>query len=170
MEKLILYSTVYPPIMRQALYRGFLLGIVGILSIVLSAIFLNPSVLTQWGFFIFMAGFALMAIGLVPYRHLTRLATKPDILIVKGESHLELHSKGKKVFEISLTCLKQLNYVQLGQSYGIGLWPHTDEAELPQIMLANKQIYAAFGCTYLLPYFSKRSFEEIQEFNHLEDL
>ncbi|MBA3720813.1 MAG: hypothetical protein H0W88_00255 [Parachlamydiaceae bacterium] len=168
MEKLTLYNSVQSSLIRQALLRGIMFASIGIFFIVFSGILINKETLSAWGFPIFFISLSLIAIGLIPYRRLTRLATKPDALTIIDLDYLEFVSKGKMIIEVPLKDILKLDYIEIGNKYGIGLWVRPEKIE--NMILgysycdqSTKKICCQLKCNFFFPYFTKRSFHELND-------
>jgi hypothetical protein len=172
-EVLKLYSSIDSNLMRKTLFKGFFFAFLGFFLILYTGIFFNRETLSTWGFTIFITGMGLMAWGLLPYRQLSRLASKPDEIILVGTDHMEFYSKGKMLFRIPFQMIKKLSYIEQGKLYGIGLSLKSDSVETMICQFPKnlshlvKQTKQKFGTDFFFPYFSQRSFKEMQEWQKM---
>lgn len=149
MNHLVLYSSVHPSLLKKVLFKGFLLGLIGVLIILFSGTFLPPNILKIWGVWVFILGITLIAWGLIPYRKLSRLAAKPNQILV-SKDHLEYYSGGILKMSLLLQTIEKWDFIQQGTMYGIRI-----EIKSKSNDLEKEEIF--------LPYFSKRSFNELKE-------
>jgi hypothetical protein len=164
---LTLYTSLQPSLLRRKLLKGFGFAMIGALIIVLSGTFLDPLKLKKWGFLLFLMSVFLIAYGLVPYRRMTVLTSKPDMLKIVALNYLEFYSKDTKILSIPLKSISNVIFCEDKFAYGIGLILKLDEKEneiypfqssRPQEKFRNR-----FNTDIFFPFFSKRSFKELQE-------
>lgn len=149
-----LYTTIYPHFIKQALKRGIALASIGIF-ILLWGSFQNTQFLTNYGFFIISFALLFIAWGLIPYKRLNQLATTPDHLIIE-QNRLEFLPQGKqeKKVIIAFQSIERIKYFENSTLYGIGI---NFKKKGP------KKWLKAFDCDFFIPYFSKRSFEDLKK-------
>jgi hypothetical protein len=164
---LTLHTSVTTSLLHQTLIKGFFPALLGGLIIVSGGIFLPPSLLNYWGFPVFLAGIFSITYGLLPYRRLTILAGRPDMLKVIGLDSLEFYSKGHKILTIPFKGIKKITYFKNNQFYGIGLVLEPSEREFivcPLELNGKQKKYRQYlNSDIFLPYFSRRSFEEFED-------
>lgn len=162
-------STIYPQIMRKTLFRGVFVGLLGILIIIYAGIAIPEKTLSVWGFPLFMLGIGLLTFGLIPYRRLTRLESKPDELIVTDSNDLEFYSKATILMHIPIESIERVEYLKKNQLYGVGVWLKRNQSSKKVVFHPNFDIAAfqkradRFGADLFFPYFSERSVKELQE-------
>lgn len=158
-EQLKLRSSIKPALMRKALLRGFAWAFVGAVILIFSGAKLSVEELSRWGLPIFALGIACITFGLLPYRRLARLELKPNELIV-GAKDLEWWEKGKKLMTIPLEAIEGIAFVDEDSQYGISLEIRQHPAR--KLIIWDPKLKMP-PLPLLLPYFSKRSSEELAE-------
>lgn len=128
--------------MRRTLWRGTLLAAAGALPILFSGVFLKQDALADWGWLIFLAGMALIALGLIPYRRLCKLEMNPNQLIIKDENFIDYYVKNKLVMSIPIDSIANIDYIEKNQLYGIDI-----------TLKSNKKMF--------LPYFTQRTAQQV---------
>jgi hypothetical protein len=140
-----LRTSIKPELMRRVLFRGSFLGGFGVILMVASGAFLPVPVLSRWGMPIFLLSIGLIAVGMLPYRKLTRLEKNPDEIIISKDEQLVYLRKGKVVFTAPLSSINSCTYVDDESHYGI-------------------KITLKEGQEYFLPYFSERARSQIERY------
>ncbi len=169
-EREIYRSAIRSQLLNHSLKRGAILGGAGALLLIIGGTFLPLSLLKIVGIPLFLTGMALIALGLWPYRQLSRLQLHPHLLQVDAES-LTFKRNGKPLMQIPLTCLEKMDYLEKEDLYGIGIWlkkqsrekikvlqPHFDGAAF---MAHSQQQFE--GCDLFMPYFTEATWKEIRE-------
>lgn len=137
--------------------------------IILGGTLLPLEQLKIWGIPIFFVGIILIAIGLLPYRQLTRLQLKPHELRYDGHFLLFL-KQGKPLFKIAEESVEKIEYVEKETLYGLAIRLKRPLEEKVRV-LQPRFNFAAFasdsaqrfeGCDLFLPYFTKRTCEELK--------
>lgn len=171
---LLLRSSVKSTMKRFVLFRGTFLAGLGAALMLFTGAFLPRGTLALWGLLCFGIGLGLITLGLLPYRRLTRLENKPfEILLSQGL--LSFISKGIKKFSVPFASIEKTGFVDDRHQYGICLWLKKPAQEkvivhdpgFDMAAFQNKS-KAKHGCDLFLPYFSKRSYEEMRDFQDIE--
>lgn len=170
-EQLKLRSSVKPTLMRFVLIRGTILGFIGACLLLYGALFLPAETLKMWGFPILILALILIAVGLIPYRRLTRRERYPDELIVDGSNTIHFNIRGEPTFSIPLQNMERYSYLEKGRLYGLGIWlkqPEKDKIEihnskfdLEKYKLTSQKQYE---CDIFLPFFTQRSYNILNAF------
>lgn len=148
-----MYNSILPSLKRKVLFRGSILGFLGMLVLLWGGIFLPLKELDIWGVFIFFIGGALIALGLVPYRRLCFLERNPHEISVHDNETLQFKKKGKLHLVLPLCHIQKASYFHDEDRYGIGIWVNHPLSNTP----------GETQCLFF-PYFTKRQFEELQTF------
>ena len=144
--ELKLRSTVTSELKKKTLFRGSSIALIGILILAFAYFWVSEATLEKWGWAFFLWGLMFIVWGMLPYRRLTRIEDMPFEIWTSGEGDLEMLCFGKnhrafwKVFTREITGIAYKNDPNY---YGI------------EIMSGGKR--------HFCPYFSKRSFDELQE-------
>jgi hypothetical protein len=161
---------VKPSIKKRALMRGTFSGALGIFLWTFAAIFLEPSSLYIWGWPIFIFGGLLILVGLLPYRRWSRLETSPHELTINEFEELTYYMQKQPVLRVKLMYVEEIAYLDDEERYGIGLWikkPLLEHVDLinPSLNLTlfQEENQKNFFCDLYFPFFSKRSFLELEE-------
>lgn len=139
--------------------------------ILFAGAFLPEQSLKSWGIVVFLFGFGLITLGLLPYRHLMQLEKKPDKIILEENINLSYFTKGKIAFTILIESIAKFAYIEKNSDYGLCIW-----LKNPLLRKINVQ-NAAFdmkafqnrskvmgGCDLFLPFFTRLSYNEIVEY------
>lgn len=172
-ETVVLRSTILPIVMRRSLWMGTLLGGGGVLCLFLGGAFIPLPIMKTWGPWLFLFSLTLITWGLLPYKRLKRLEEKPDTLTIEGLRWIHFSVRGKSLFSIPIDSIEHVNYVDQGRSYGIAI---TLKQPLPKKLVIQdpscdlesvfklKRSLNLHGCDLFFPYFSRRSYESMQEY------
>lgn len=165
-----LRSSIKPALKKSVLLRGTLLGISGLALWLYGGIYLPINVLTVWGWPILILGGVLIIFGLVPYRKLTRVENKPNELILTDLEELNIYVEGIPFLKVDFENIEEMAYLDDEKRYGIGLWIKNPKTKhiiilhpLLDLNLYLKNTQKRYFCDIFLPYFSKRSFQELEE-------
>lgn len=138
------WTTVKPQLLKKVLLQGTALAGCGATILILAGILMPRNTLEIWGVYLFFLSAIFIAVGLVPYRRLQKLETNPDKITLSDDSVLHYHKGDRILFSIPLDHIQSLEWIEKKNIYGITLF------------LKN-------GQSKFLPFFSHRSFQELQE-------
>lgn len=163
-------SSIKRQLLRQVLIKGTILAICGVLILLFAGIFI-PSNWLQWiGPFLIIISLLLITLGLYPYQQLKKLETKPHEITLIDEHHILFSWKQNLRLIIPLNSIDKMEDIELDNQYGIALFLknqglNTIKVSDPNFSLKKfqKLCQEKYGCDLFLPYFSKRSFDLLQE-------
>jgi len=135
------FSSIHPSLKRYLIKRSSLFALPGFFLLLYMGIFLSTSSIERWGIWGFALGFALISCGMIPYRRIIRLETKPHCLTFDKERLCFIHSKKGSV-QFPIDQIDQFYFVERKGFYGI-------------------RLYLRDGNYFLLPYFSKKTFNSL---------
>lgn len=167
---LTLRSSLKPALKQSALYRGTLLAFPGICLLLFGGIFLKETSLALWGFPLMGAGLALITAGLLPYRRLTRLETVPHELLLISDMGVRYSQNRKPCFTIPWSSIAKTAYLDHPDHYGIAIWlerpisRHCTILNSASLDATFKIVQSRDRCDVFLPYFSKRSYQDMLDF------
>lgn len=157
-------TTVSSKVLKDALFKGSALAILGILTLTAAAIFLPAARLQESGSLIFFISILLIAVGLIPYRQLSRLQLNPSRLSFDSE---EIHyfQRGKKILTIPLASLSNWNFIDDPFHYGMTATIQKPPYPLltiyyPREVKKLRKKGAQLGADLFFPFFNRRSYEE----------
>ena len=153
------YSSINPSLMKKALIRSTLLGTAGVLVILVGGTILPTPQLQFWGLPIFLAGLLLISLGLIPHRRLTNLEKNPSELWFDGET-LTFFRERKRIFQIPLSTIDKIEYIEDPQNYGWGIRFKRPLAPLDLKKAASLAAHPFEGSDLFLPYFTERAWKE----------
>ena len=131
-------------LIQRSLFTGFSLAFLGGLGIFAGGILMPLPLLQKWGWLLFLFSLGLITAGLLPYRKLTRLQNKPNEIRVMEQGDLEFWVRGQCKLLLSFGDIERLEYCEKNKDvFGIAVWMKE-------------------GAYFFFQYFSKRSFEELQ--------
>lgn len=138
------FSNIEPRLKRYLIRRSSLFALPGFFLLLYMGIFLSTSALQSWGLWGFAAGFSLISMGMIPYRRVIGLETKPHHLAITDKELRFTHArKGEVVFPFKN--MTKMDFIQRRGFYGIRL--HLND-----------------GSHFLLPYFSQKTFSLINDY------
>lgn len=163
-------SSIKPELLKKTLFRGTMLGGIGIGILIIAALVLPLHILEIWGFPILVCGLLLIAIDLIPYRRLSQLELSPYELHFNGKT-LIFFKKGDALFEIDIHSIESLEYVEKNQIYGWKIRLKRPIENKIRVVAPRAQFETFYSrylqkiedCDLFLPYFSKRSFDELKD-------
>ncbi len=145
--ELKLRSTITPELKQKTLFRGCGIAIIGLLTLGIGYFKVSVETLETWGWAFYLWGLFFIIWGMLPYRKLIRIEDFPFEVWSSESGETEMLSFGKnhhlfwRVFSKDIT---GISYENDSSYYGI------------VIMTGIKR--------HFCPYFSKRSFNELEEF------
>lgn len=154
--------------MRTTLLRGALFSGSGAFIILLGGVLLPLSQLEIWGMPILFTGLLLVFVGMTPYRRLAKLEVNPYVLQIDSEK-LSLNKENRPLFSLFLKHISSLEYIEKKNIYGIAFKIKRPIEESVQIFDARfiaQALKEGIEADLFLPYFSKRSFEELETIRH----
>lgn len=168
---MVLYTSVSTALKRHVLLRGTCIAGSGITVLVLGGMFIAEPMLKYWGAPLLIICGILVAGGLIPYRRLMRLELNPQVLAIENGDELVYIVKGKKKLSIPLEEIHNMTFFERDQAYGIGVC--LKSAGPRNIKVFDRCFDAGefhanarkrFGCDLFFPYFTKRSWAELQNY------
>ncbi len=170
MDSITLRTSIKGDLKRFLILRGSLLALIGIALLVYSGAFISLQTLANWGIAIWFISFILIALGLIPYRRITRLEENPNTLTITDDGNLHYLRHGHDVLTFPLKSISKVSYVEEKGLYGIAV--DLDPKEKPNI--PNPPISVVMQMFLIpmkrrhkfdrfFPYFSKRSAYELNE-------
>ncbi len=160
---LVIKTHLKPAIKRTALVRGTLLGGLGAVIMVLGGIYIPLNSLAVWGLPLFLAGFGLITLGLLPYRKLLRQEQQPCELHLYEARLLFIHKR--ILLTLPLASIEKMEFQTLRNMEGITVYlknPVPEKIVLHRQRLSAKQLYY-FKNALFFPNFSHRSYEELMK-------
>jgi hypothetical protein len=162
LDEIKVYSAITPARQRNVLFKGSLIASLGLFLLVIGGIYLPLSLLQYIGFPVLALAFALIYLGLMPYRRLMKLEKNPDQLIATNKGYLQYCRGNERIITIPFSNIQQLIYVEKDNEYGAGIWLkdqknvvlHNEGDLLLKKQKSSKEI---FGCDLFLPFFTRRS-------------
>lgn len=126
--------------------------------------------LTPWGWLLYAVALGLITLGLLPYRKLTMLEKRPNEIRLVNNCRMDVCLQGIPTLSIPYKTIAKVAYLPNSSPYGIALTYKTPVEE--KIVLLNPAFKATayqeksinmYSCDCFLPYFSRRSFELLEE-------
>jgi hypothetical protein len=169
-QKTSIRSSISTAFMRRTLLRGTILGGIGIAALLAGGVFVPADEMRKWGPFLFLFSAFMITLGLLPYKKLKRLEEKPYLLTIEGDEWLHLFAEGKMLFSIPIPSIDHIEYIDGSDHYGIAVFlkhplPAKLKVEDPNFDLAAfyQRSLNRHQCDLFLSYFSRRSFNALQE-------
>ncbi len=167
-DSITVFSTVKLPVLRKFLLLGTLSAGTGVIILTLAGMYIPPDYMVYWGTPILLVAGTLIAKGLIPYRKLSRMETKPDELLLVQDEYIQYMQNGNQIYTIPLKMIEKLDYIEKGDNYGIGVYLKkagdekiiVHDRKFPMEQYQN-QSRTKYGCDLFIPYFSRRAFMKI---------
>lgn len=166
-----LRSSIKPQILHTALIQGTILATMGMAILIFSGVFLPPEQLKFLGPFAILIALLLITLGLYPFQQLKKLETSPHEILFSSENHFLFSWKRKPLFIVSLETIEHLSYLCSGNQYGIaivlkregqrGITVCDPNFDLTKFQSSSQKKYE---CDLFLPFFTRRSFEELERY------
>lgn len=160
-------SSISPELKHQVLFRGTFFAFLGVILLIGGGVFLSPTLLGYWGFPLFGVSFGLMALGMIPFRRLSALEKKPNLICLTEDENVQFYSKGKHILTLPISTIEMISFRKGVNGYGIEVkLKKTDTAKV--IVYGGPSTLTPFkmrkGTSALFfPYFSERAFNRIKE-------
>ena len=138
------FSTIRSDTKKRLFFRALLLSIPGVFLLLGMGTFASIAAIQSWGTLTFFVGMGLIAWGMIPYRKITQLETKPYKIIVSEEAILFILHQGKQL-HFTHGGIQEVEYIEKKCRYGINL--KTKE-----------------GKAFFLPYFSTSTYRELHHY------
>lgn len=158
-------SSIHSSLKRYVLLRGTVIASIGVGFLLSTGIFFPIVMLGKWGFLIWMASLSFIALGLIPYRRLSRLETHPYELKIINSSLCVLSLKGKTILSFPLQAVSKMEYLSDHHLYGIGIWLYSSSTFSDLLKKPSR----FSDCSLFLPYFSLNSFKQIKAIDSQEE-
>lgn len=150
---------------KKVLLRGSLIGGLGALFIVLSGIFIPKQSLSFWGIPLFIFGFGLITLGLLPYRRLSKMELQPYELRLY-ENQLQYVLKNV-LLTLPLVSIDRIEYQKVNHREGIVIYLKNQLPEKIVLHSSRNPFSAPYefhpnGKYLFFPHFSQRTFLELK--------
>lgn len=167
-EILRVRSSITSALKQLILLRGTAFAALGGAIILYCGAFLSVKTLSMWGLAALLLGLILIALGLIPYRKLSRLEVNPYEIVVDDNFCLFFLSKKKPLFALAMKDIEKMEYVDGKKRYGIALCMKKSHQTIHPLHSFDVEAFQRsskkmMSCDLFLPYFSKRSYAELQE-------
>lgn len=161
-----LRSSIRPEVLNKALKRGMFFAGIGSCILLFSGVLIPEKYLKILGLPLILSSILLITLGLYPYQKLKRLEITPHEITILDENTFLFSWKRKPFLTIPFSEISSVKFIDSNIRYGIAL----DLRNLSVVKACNnefdvtvfmKTCKAKYGCDLFLPYFSKRSFDEL---------
>ncbi len=168
MEEITIHTIIDPDLMRRTLIRGSVAAGLGIVIILITAIEMPLTQLGFWGIPILIVGLGLIALGLVPYKILSKRQTSPDALTIT-EENLLYAKEGKATLTIPYSSISRVWHYERAPLYGVLITMRHHPAEKIHVHDHNYDIrrehqrsQKRFHADLFFPFFDETRFNEIR--------
>ncbi len=154
--------------MTRTLARGSVAAGIGIVIILIAGMELPPEQLSVWGIPILILGLALIALGLIPYRLLSRRRENPDELVVTEEG-LTYFQMGKLTLTIPYDAVARVFHLNDPPAYGVlielkehpseKVHVHTRDYDVIRVRHKTRR---RFDADLFFPFFQRIDFDELR--------
>jgi uncharacterized protein (DUF58 family) len=165
----MIHTTVTAALLRRRLLLGSGIAAAGV-AILIGANFLSSRLLNGWGLLLSLLSILLIALGLIPYRRLTRLQLHPNHIALE-EEHLVYLLRNSPRFRLYKEAIQELTFHRRGDEYGIGLQLFAQTAKKIAVVDPSFNMQAFIdrsrrrGFDLYLPLFSQRAAQELREWH-----
>jgi len=164
-----LRTSIRNSLKKKLLFRGSLFAVIGAAILIYMAVAFSVHQLQVWGFALWSISILLIAFGLVPLKRINRLETRPHEILLSSDRELAFFLNKRKEVTLPFDRIEKIEFYDDGRIYGIAFHlkapcrqPGFEWIYLPQIWWIKWKTQSQL----FLPFFTKRSFNELQE--HLE--
>lgn len=163
MKEAILRSSIKPSLMRKTLWQGTVLAALGAFIFLYAGVAIQRTTLQTWGIPILGVGLALITLGLLPYRRLTRLELNPYKIVIASETEFTFF-KGIPLFTIPFAAIDTISFYDGKKDYGICIKLKNTPTEKVIVHTSSTclKVFQRNGCDLFFPYFTRRSFDELK--------
>ena len=168
MEEVIVQSQVDSGLVARTLARGSAVAGLGIVIILIAGIEMPPEQLALWGIPILLLGLALIALGLIPYRIISRRRDTPDLLSITDEG-MTYTQGGKPTLTIPFDTLSRVSFLDQAPAYGVLIQLKEHPAEKVHVhtrdydaLRIRHKTRRRFGADLFFPFFLKSEFDELR--------
>jgi len=163
-------SSIKPPLKRAVLFRGTVLGGMGGLLLLMGGVFIPLSLLKIFGLPLLIVAIFLITKGLLPYRRLCQMETKPNEIVLLGDDHLKFSMLGKHILTVPKSSIDEVKYIEKDNDYGIALWL---KQTAPEKIVIHRQTFEIgkyqqesqknHGCDLFFPFFNRHAYNTLRE-------
>lgn len=168
---LTIRSSIKTSLLNHTLFRGTIIAGIGGAILLFAGVFVPLSSLNTWGFPIFLASLALITLGLLPYKRLKRLEVNPYEIVADHEKMWHFFEKGMPLFSLPVDDIEKTVLIEKEYLYGIGVilkkplpLPIAIHRKAFSLEDYEKESLKKCGCDVFFPYFSKRAYQELLDF------
>ena len=115
---LVIRTSISTQLRQRALIKGSLLAVIAVLLWWTKYFVLAQDHVHFLGFLVLFAGAFIIAYGLIPYRYLSRLEIKPNMLEIDSEG-IRFFKYNTLLFHIPWSNLHSFSYMEKGSKYGL---------------------------------------------------
>ncbi|MBS4164844.1 Uncharacterized protein PRO82_002179 [Candidatus Protochlamydia amoebophila] len=154
---------------KKQLWKGIIWSLLGLIPMIYIGGFAELPFLQKWGIWTFLIGFGFITAGLVPYKQLISIQQKPHELRFSETDQIDYYLKGKKVLGLPISSIKQIEYYNKDQDFGIIIRlkfplanPFIIYSHSFSLVNFQKKSFLFEKADIFFPYFTQRSFDELQ--------
>ncbi len=167
MDTLTIRTKITAQLLKQKLFQGSIFSAIGALLILICGTYLPSSIMSPFGFIIICLALFCIAVGMIPYRRLSKLQLSPHKLLIT-ERDCTVENDKSALYSIPLISINTVQFIQKGSVYGIALTFHKPIREKicvhsPQFDIAKLQSEAhrRFDCDLFLAFYPKEACAEL---------
>jgi hypothetical protein len=154
-------TTLSDFLMKRKLFTGFIIAFLGVIGMVSAGIYLPEPIMAKWGLIIYLLGFGLITLGLLPYRKLSRLQSKPNEIRI-SDHQLEFWAKDQCRLIIPLNSVKNITFNEIEGKGEINLYLNQWEPIYNRDLTKFNVLTDKKNARIQLLYFSQRSYNELK--------
>ncbi len=174
-QQLILRSVIRSSILEQHLLQGSCIAFVGVAVLFFTYYDLLP-IIDGWASIFMWIGFGLIAIGLIPYKKLTRLEVNPYLVYVDSQE-LSLIFRQKCLMKLPLHLIRDVSHFETNKLFGMAISfenkdiysvpvPRVIEKATKKAMALQSQPSCPNHKTIVIPYLTETSTREFSSHLH----
>ena len=164
-------TSIKPAYKWRCVLRASFFGGIGVIILVAAGSFMPVAQLSIWGLPLLLIAGALITWSMLPYRRMTRLENAPDELWVNSTGDLVYAKQSTPIFTIPRSTIDKVFYIDKPKNYGICIGIKSPTPEKVRVhnpgfnfQAFRKSSIHTYGCDIFLPWFSERTFQELQEY------
>lgn len=162
-------SKINDRFMTRMLIRGTVVGGLGVAILVVFGTLMPSSQMRIWGVPLVLVAIILIAIGMIPYRQLTKLRKQPDELTIENRQMLYMR-RGAELLAIPCVSIDRIDYVERRGLYGLGIWllhpipqPIRVRGAEASLTYLERVSQRKFNCDLFLPFFAREECSSMQD-------
>lgn len=164
-------TMIRPGYKRKQVFKASIGGGIGAAILLAAGAVMPLNQLEVWGLSLFVGAGALIVWSMLPYRRMVQMENIPDELWINTKGDLVYAKNSQPILSIPQHAIDKCFYIDNSDVYGIAVtikMPPMKKISVHDSGFNFKAFQHAcvyqYGCDLFFPFFSKRSFQSLQEY------